>query len=101
MAAVNGRTEAARDAVVRFFAEGVGDSGGRDRLVMARALGSLFAAGAIIGLISLVLPHSDSANIAAIGTVCMIAIFVGAGLIFERGRLPGWAFPSACYGATV
>jgi diguanylate cyclase (GGDEF)-like protein/putative nucleotidyltransferase with HDIG domain len=94
-----GSVEAARRAIVAFFAEG--DSDGRDRLIMARALGALFFAGAIIGLVSLVLPHWHGTNVVGIGVICVIALLLGVALSFERGRLPTWTFPAACYGATV
>src|SRR5436190_23047082 len=102
MARISGTVEAARSAVSCFFSEqGLGESRGRDRLVMARALGALFVAGALVGLVSLVLPHWEGANVVGIGAVCAVALAIGVGLFFERGRLPSWAFPATCIGATV
>jgi diguanylate cyclase (GGDEF)-like protein/putative nucleotidyltransferase with HDIG domain len=92
--------DAARSGVTGFFAEGL-DEGGRDRLVMARALGSLFTAGALIGFVSLLLPHWHRTDEAGIAAACVIALFVGLAFMSERGRLPAWSFPAACYGATV
>ncbi|HEX6713369.1 MAG TPA: diguanylate cyclase [Thermoleophilaceae bacterium] len=89
--------DAAREAAVRFFAE-EGDTE-RDRTLMARALGSLFVAGAIIGFASLALPHESDTNTGAIAGVCAAATLLGVAIAFERGRLPGWAFPGACYAA--
>ena len=54
---------AARRLARRFFAEEVADGRQRDRLVMARALGALFVAGAVIGIVSLGLPHRTGADI--------------------------------------
>src|SRR4051794_30781022 len=101
MTRISGAIEAARSALTDYFSEDGGATAGRDRLVMARALGSLFFAGGMIGLVSLVLPHSRGTNVGAIGALCAIALAAGFGFIFERGRLPRWAFPAACYGATL
>jgi diguanylate cyclase (GGDEF)-like protein len=101
MPRLTGRMDAARAALVSFFAESGVEPGGRDRLVMARALGLLFFAGAIIGFVSLLLPLAPDADIPAIATISAIALVVGVALTFERGRLPGWAFPGSCYGATL
>src|SRR3954471_10484597 len=99
MARVTDSVEAARAAALRFFAEE--DGSPRDRLVMARALGALFVAGGLIGLVSLALPHEDSARLTRIGGLCAIALLMGAGLILEHGRLPRWVFPAACYAAVA
>jgi diguanylate cyclase (GGDEF)-like protein/putative nucleotidyltransferase with HDIG domain len=99
MAGRPGSIDAARRAVVHFFAEG--ETSGRDRLVMARALGSLFFAGAVVGLVSLLLPRWQGTDELGIALICVIALIVGMGLMLERGRLPAWAFPAACYGATT
>src|SRR4051812_4586907 len=87
-----GSLEAARVAVTNFFSDDEGATRGRDRLVMARALGSLFFAGAVVGLITLVLPHWRGANVAGIAAVCAIALAVGVGMTIENGRLPTWTF---------
>src|SRR3954453_10813517 len=99
MAGVSASLEAARLAVVRFFAE-EGDTE-RDRVLMSRSLGSLFVAGAVVGLVSLALPHASSANIAGIATLCVLALALGVAFAFEGGRLPRWAFPASCYAATL
>ena len=99
MAWLSGALDAARRAAFRFFEEA--DIGGRDRLVMARALGSLFFAGALVGFISLLLPRWHGTNELGIATICAIAMLVGVALTLERGRLPGWAFPATCYGASL
>src|SRR4051795_4740569 len=97
MARVSESVQAARGAALRLFAE----AGGGDRVVMARALSSLFIAGAFIGFVSLLLPHPSDTNIAGIATICGLALLVGVGLALERGRLPHWAFPAACYAGTA
>jgi diguanylate cyclase (GGDEF)-like protein len=100
MARVSASVEAARDAALRFFEEDEGDKA-RDRLVMARSLGSLFVAGALVGLISLLLPHASDTKVLGIGAICALALGFGVALTFERGRMPRWAFPAACYVGTI
>jgi diguanylate cyclase (GGDEF)-like protein len=99
MARVPASMEAARAAALQFFAEEGEDA--RDRLVMGRSLGSLFVAGALIGLVSLLLTTSSDTDLAAISTLCAVALVMGLTLILERGRLPRWVFPGSCYAATV
>jgi diguanylate cyclase (GGDEF)-like protein len=101
MARIANRLSVARSGVTSFFSEDAGDRAERDRLVMARALGALFSAGALVGLVSLLLPHPPGANIGAIAVVCAIALAVGAGLIAGGGRVPGWSLPAGCFGATL
>jgi diguanylate cyclase (GGDEF)-like protein/putative nucleotidyltransferase with HDIG domain len=101
MARVSGSIAAARAAVTSFFSEEAGDNRGRDRLVMARALGFLFTAGAVIAFVSLALPHWHGTNVAGVAAVAGIALFFGLAFLFENGRLRAWAFPASCYGATV
>jgi diguanylate cyclase (GGDEF)-like protein len=96
-----GVVDAAQKAVRRFFAEDVAERRLRDRLVMARSLGALYLAGAIIALVSLLLPHRGGADTANIAAICGIALGIGFILLGERGRLPAWAFPAACYAATI
>jgi diguanylate cyclase (GGDEF)-like protein/putative nucleotidyltransferase with HDIG domain len=72
-----------------------------DRISSASALGALFFAGAVVGLISLLLPHAAGANVGAIAVVCTIALVFGAGLIAGRERAPGWSLWASCYGATL
>jgi diguanylate cyclase (GGDEF)-like protein len=100
MARVSGSVEAARAAVLRFFAEDASDTE-RDRRIMARALGSLFVAGAIVGLISLLVPHESDSNDAAIGLICAVALAVGLFFILAQVHLPSWSFSAGCYGATA
>jgi diguanylate cyclase (GGDEF)-like protein/putative nucleotidyltransferase with HDIG domain len=100
MARVSGSVEAAREAALRFFAEGAPDSE-RDRLVMARALGSLFVAGAIVGLLSIITPHEENSRDAAIAGICAVAFAAGLFFILVDRRLPARAFPIACYGASA
>jgi two-component system cell cycle response regulator len=98
MARVTASVEAARTAILRFFAE-EGDNA-RDRLIMARALGALFIAGGLVGLVSLLLPRASDANVTAISIICAVALLLGAVFVAERGRLPQWAFPGSCFVAT-
>jgi diguanylate cyclase (GGDEF)-like protein/putative nucleotidyltransferase with HDIG domain len=100
MARVSGSVEAARAAALRFFAEGTADTE-RDRVVMARAAGSLFIAGGLIGLVSLLFKHEAGSNEAAIAGLCIAGLVIGLAFMFERGRLPTWVFGASSYGATV
>jgi diguanylate cyclase (GGDEF)-like protein len=100
MARVSGSVDAARGAALRFFAEGAADTE-RDRLVMGRALGSLFVAGAIVGLISLLLQHDDPSNDLAIAGLCVVALLAGLFFILDDRVIPPWAYPVACVGATA
>src|SRR3954463_14799679 len=100
MARVSGSVEAAREAALRFFAQGAPDTE-RDRLIMARALGSLFVAGAIVGLVSILTPHEENSRDAAIAAICAVAFGVGLFFILVDRHLPARAFPATCYGATL
>ena len=91
--------ERARGAVVRFFAQ-EGDTE-RDRIIMARALGSLYVAGALIGFVSLALPQARDSSLAGLAVVCALAVVAGLVTIFERGRLPLSAFPVLCFLAST
>jgi len=91
---------AALGSVTRFFSEQANPQGG-DRLVMARALGLLFFAGALIGLVSLLLPQAPGASEAGIVGVCGAAICVSALYFKFGGRMPRWAFPAALFGGTL
>jgi diguanylate cyclase (GGDEF)-like protein len=61
----------------------------------------LFVAGAVIGFVSLLLPHPHDTDVVVILAICGLATVIGLGFIFERGRLPSWAFPGSCYAATL
>jgi diguanylate cyclase (GGDEF)-like protein/putative nucleotidyltransferase with HDIG domain len=100
MPRVHGSVVAARSAAARFFAEDAVDQY-RDRLIMSRALGSLFIAGAVIGLVSLLLPHEEASNDVAIAGIYGVALLIGALFVLENRRLPMWAFPLSCFGATA
>jgi diguanylate cyclase (GGDEF)-like protein len=56
----------------------------------ARALGSLFVAGALIGLTSLILPHSPRADEAGLYLNISIAFAAGVVLLAIGPRLPRW-----------
>ena len=100
MARLSGSLDRARAATGRFFAEEGGDIE-RDRIVMARALGGLFVAGALIGFASLLLPHSDETRVLAIGIVCAAAFTIGMFFILVPRQLPAVVFPATCYAATA
>ena len=68
---------------------------------MARALGALFTAGAVMALISLVLPQEPDASRVGIAAMAGFAL-AGALLCFVGGsRLPHWFVPVAVAAATI
>ncbi|MEA2425928.1 MAG: hypothetical protein QOH13_2338 [Thermoleophilaceae bacterium] len=101
MARIGGGLSGARAGVTRFFSEDVEGRSSRDRLIMARALGALFIAGAVVALVSLLLPHAPGASLGGIAAVCGVALAVGTGLILGGVKVPHWSLPAACYGATL
>jgi diguanylate cyclase (GGDEF)-like protein len=63
-----------------------------DSSIRARALGSLYIAGAAIGVISLVLPHNAQSDDVALWSNAALAAVAGVLLLTIGTRLPGWAF---------
>src|SRR3954464_9686450 len=55
-----------------------------------RALASLYLAGAGIGAVSLLLPHSGDSNDLALWSNVLLAAVVGGILFLARARLPVW-----------
>ena len=68
---------------------------------MALALGGLYAAGATIGVFSLVLPHPDAFDDPALWSNVALAYVAGLALILLRGRLPIWAIQVSAFGGTA
>ena len=68
---------------------------------MALALGALFLAGAIIGGVSLVLPHPSEYHEGALWSNTAIAAAGGLGLMALRNRLPAWAIQVLLLAGTV
>jgi diguanylate cyclase (GGDEF)-like protein len=66
-------------------------SGAQDRALRWRALASLYLAGAVIGTVSLVLPHSSHANSGALWANTALAYATAAVGLLLAGRLPLWA----------
>lgn len=66
-----------------------------DPRIRARAMGSLYVAGAVIGAISLALPHSLKAGDAALWLNTGLALLAGAALFAFGRRLPNWGFQVA------
>ena len=56
-----------------------------------RALGSLFIAGALIGLLSILLPHSAAANDGGLYVNISVAFVAGIGMLVLGARLPSWS----------
>lgn len=63
-----------------------------DSWVRARAMGSLYLASAVIGALSLILPHPAKADDAALWSNVALGLLGGALLMTIGGRLPRWAF---------
>src|SRR5438034_9349260 len=72
-----------------------------DPVVMARAMGFLFFAGAAIGFVSLLLPQSPDARLPAVAAVCAVAMGLSVVFWFRSGRLPQWVFTAALFGGTL
>jgi diguanylate cyclase (GGDEF)-like protein len=68
---------------------------------MATVLGALFAAGATIGALSLVLPHPSAYDTGGLWTNVAIAFVAGFTLLLLRQRLPVWVLQLAVVGGTV
>lgn len=68
------------------------DLPGVDSRIRARALSFLFLAGAIIGAISMLLPHSPSADDAALWSNIAAAAIGGVAVWTVGPRLPDWVF---------
>lgn len=66
-----------------------------DSPLRARALGSLFLAGATIGLVSLLLPHSAHADDAGLYSNVALAYLGGVGLLLGANRTPAWIVHAA------
>jgi putative nucleotidyltransferase with HDIG domain len=88
--------------------EGVGVPGGLgsgasfDTRLMAKALAGLFAAGATLALLTVLLPHPQRAS--ELGLLIIVGnAYVVAGLLLSRAaRLPGWTLPVAlAWGSTL
>lgn len=90
---------AAQTVVTGFFSGREGASA--DAVVMARALGSLFLAGALVALATLALPQAPGASEAGIATVCVVALCVAGAGFRWAGRLPRWAFSSCLVAASL
>jgi diguanylate cyclase (GGDEF)-like protein len=58
-------------------------------------MASLYLAGATIGVVSLLLPHSAAANDGALWSNIALAYAGGAALLLVGPRLPGWSFHAA------
>src|SRR4051812_10192333 len=63
-----------------------------DARIRARSLGLLYLAGASIGALSLVLPHSARADDAALWSNVGLAYAGGALILAFGSRAPRWAF---------
>jgi diguanylate cyclase (GGDEF)-like protein len=63
-----------------------------DSWVRARAMASVYLAGAVIGSLSMILPHAAEADDVALWSNVALAFLGGALLMTIGGRLPRWAF---------
>jgi len=74
---------------------------GTDARLPARALGSLFLAGATIGLVSLLLPHAPKADVPALYSNVALAFAGGIVLWMLGARFPHWALHLAVAAGTL
>ena len=82
----------------RRTGDGTGDA---DPRLPARALGWLYLAGASIGLVSLLLPHSPAADDAGLYSNVLLAYAGGFVLLRFGPRLPTWALHAALAAGTL
>lgn len=68
-----------------------GASPGDDSRTMALLLGALFAAAAVLGATTLLLPHPGQFDDAPLFSNCAIALFLGTVIIATADRLPRWS----------
>lgn len=68
---------------------------------MALILGALFLAGALIGALSLVLPHPSEYDEPALWSNIVLAFVGGVGLVALHRRLPEWAMQIAVLAGTL
>lgn len=66
-----------------------------DMRIRARALAGLFAAGATLALLTVLLPHAAGANEAGLLTIIAVAYAVALGLWRRPAALPPWVLPVA------
>jgi diguanylate cyclase (GGDEF)-like protein/putative nucleotidyltransferase with HDIG domain len=81
---------------------GLGSGASFETRLMAKALAGLFAAGATLALLTVLLPHPERAS--ELGLLIIVGdAYVVAGLLFWRAaRLPGWVLPVAlAWGSTL
>lgn len=72
-----------------------------DTRLMAKALAGLFAAGATLALVTLVLPHSQAANEIGLSIISIDA-YLTAGVLYRwSDRLPPWSLRAALASGTV
>ncbi len=87
------------DRWIGFLGDPPGPS--EDTPAMARSLAALFAAGAAIGAISLILPHPARFDDAALWSNIGLAFLGAVALALLAGRLPRWALQATLALGTV
>src|SRR5215207_8293680 len=86
----------ARVAAGRLTWRGLEAGGVReDRATMARMFTYLFAGGATLMLISLLLPHSPDRDTTGLIAVMAAAYLVAVGFLFAFDRMPLWAYEAS------
>lgn len=67
-----------------------------------RVLASLFGAGATLVLLTLVLPHSEDANVVGLLAIAIDAYLVTGAMFWQQERLPQWLLPlTLAWGSTL
>jgi len=85
----------------RLLLEGQGGDAVTSPRVMARLLGLLYLAGALLGLASMVLPQPHAENEALVYLVIAAGGLIGIGLTLRGSQLPHWALPAALGASTA
>jgi diguanylate cyclase (GGDEF)-like protein/putative nucleotidyltransferase with HDIG domain len=81
---------------------GMGSGASFETRLMAKALAGLFAAGATLALLTVLLPHPERTNELGLLVIVAIAYLVAAVLFSQAPRVPGWLLPVAlAWGSTL
>jgi len=80
---------------------GVYGTNASERAAMARGLAFLFAAGGLLVLLTLVLPHEPNFNALGVAAPALVALVVAGGLLALRRRLGPWTLSVVLAAGTV
>src|ERR1700730_7398425 len=81
---------------------GLGSGASFEIRLMAKALAGLYAAGATLALLTVLLPHPERASELGLLIIVGCAYVVGGVLFLRATRVPGWVLPVAlAWGSTL